>query len=216
MKKKICIGFVDISGLLGIIFQFIKIPVFFKFIVAGIFVGATLYYFYIFISENKTYNREKRIKKVRSFIMNSKNKIVFFGGNLSWANDYVSCIREKIHEGCSVEIYYDNNTNMSNEAKNKLENSIRLLEDNGCKVYKLDQCYSLRCIISDALNDSNNANGIVIEKTKNNIDFTKNRYRISYFNSNDNNMLSTLFFDITKMAEKNSEKILERSTTIGN
>lgn len=202
MEKKICIGFVDISGLLGIIFQFVNIPEFFKYIVTIIFACAMLYYLYIFISENKTYNREKRIKKVISFIMNSKNKIVFFGGNLSWANDYVSCIREKIHEGCSVDIYYDNNANMSNDAKNKLENSIQLLENNGCNVYKLDQCYSLRCIISDALNESNNATGIVIEKTKHNIDCTKNRYRITNFNFKDENMLSTLFFDITKMAEK--------------
>lgn len=215
MKKKICIGFVDISGLLGIIFQFVNIPEFVKYIVTIIFAGAILYYFYIFISENKTYNREKRIKKVISFIMNSKNKIVFFGGNLSWANDYVSCIREKIHEGCSIDIYYDNNTNMATDAKHNLTKNIESLENNGCKVYKLDQCYSLRCIISDALNEANSTNGIAIEKIKHDVNYTKNKYKIKKFNFKDENMLSTLFFDITKMAEKNSEKILEGSVNTG-
>lgn len=211
MKKEICIGIVDISGLLGVIFQFANIPEFLKIIVTIIFTSATIFYAYIFINEIRTYNREKRIKRVLNFIMNSKNKIVFFGGNLSWANDYVDCIKTKIQEGCSVDVYYDNNTNMLNDAKNKLEYNIKLLENSGCKVYKLDQCYSLRCIISDALNESNNANGITIEKTNRSVDCTKNRYKIKRFNFKDENMLSTLFFDITKMAEKNSEKILEGS-----
>lgn len=209
IKKEICIGIVDISGLLGIIFQFVYIPEFFKIIVTIIFVGATLYYSHIFINEIRTYNRAKRIKKVINFIMNSQNKIVFFGGNLSWAKDYVDCINTKIHEGCSVDVFYDNNINMLIEAKNELENNIKLLEDSGCNVYKLDQRYSLRCVISDALNESNNANGIIIEKTNHSVDNAKDRYKIKKFNFKDESMLSTLFFDITKMAEKNSEKILE-------
>lgn len=205
MKEKLCIFFIDISGLLGIIFQFTNIPPFFKFIVTIIFICALLYYLYIFISKCRTYSREKRIKKVSEFIMNSKNKIVFFGGNLSWTNDYIRCIREKILEGNSVDIYYDNNSNMSTDAIEDLNNCIELLRKNGCNVYKLDDCYSLRCIISDAFNESNDTTAIIIKKAKRSIDITKNRYKISYFNFNDNNLLATLLFDIVKIVQKISD-----------
>ena len=207
MVKRISMIFVDVSGLLGIVLQFTDISELVKIIIAVAFSIALLCYICNIISENVSYNREHRIKKVRKFIMNSKNEIVFFGGNLSWVDDYSDCIKDKISDNCSVKIYFDDNPNLSVEAKEKLKNNVSELIKCGCTTYKLNACYSLRCIISDVKNNSYSSHGIIIDKTHNDQDKARNKYKIRQFSFNSGKTIYSLFCDIVKMAEKNSTEI---------
>lgn len=209
MLKKISLIFIDISGLLGIVFQFTQISEVFKIIITVVFSVALCCYIYNLVNENKTYNREKRIKEARKFIMNSTNQIVFFGGNLSWVEDYSDCIKTKIADNCSVKVYFDDNPNLSSEAKENLKKNISQLIKCGCTVYKLNECYSLRCIISDVKNNSYSSQGIIIDKTHNDQDKTRNKYKIKQFNFNNEKTVSALFYDIVKMSENNSIEITD-------
>lgn len=207
MLKKISLIFIDISGLLGIVLQFTAVPEVLKIIIAVIFMIALCCYIWNIINENISYNRKKRIDKVRKFIMNSKNQIVFFGGNLSWVEDYSDCIKTKIADNCSVKVYFDDNPNLSKKAKEKLEKNISELIKCGCTTYKLNSCYSLRCIISDVKNNSYSSRGIIIDKTYNDQDKMRNKYKIKKFSFNNEKTISSLFCDIVKMAENNSKEI---------
>lgn len=207
MFKKISLFFIDISGLLGIIFQFTQVPNVFKIIISAIFFIALCCYIYNIIRENISYTRDRRIKKVRKFIMNSTNQIVFFGGNLSWVDDYADCIKTKIATNSSVKVYFDDNPDLSPKAKENLKKNISELIKCGCTTYKLNNCYSLRCIISDVKNNSYSSRGIIIDKTHNDQDKTRNKYKIKQFSFNDEKTISSLFCDIVKMAENNSKEI---------
>lgn len=207
MFKKISLFFVDISGLLGIIFQFMQVSDVFKIIISVIFSIALCCYIYNIIRENISYTRDRRIKKVRKFIMNSANQIVFFGGNLSWVDDYADCIETKIATNSSVKVYFDDNPNLSDEAKEKLKNNVSKLINCGCATYKLNDCYSLRCIISDVKNNSYSSQGIIIDKTHNDQNKERNKYKIKQFSFNNEKTISSLFCDIVKMAENNSREI---------
>lgn len=201
-KKQINNMIIDLSGLLGIIFQFISVPDIIKIIVALIFGLAILYYFYSVYEENKKYTRETRIREVTRFISNAKNHIVFFAGNLSWTTDYRNIIQQKINEGCSVDVFYDKNNNYGEDAKRQIENRISELKAIKCNVYELDDCYSLRCIISDANNISEEFRGIIIEKIHNDTEPTKNKYKIINFDFRNNHTLALLFYNLIKIISK--------------
>lgn len=212
-KNTISIIAVDLSGLFGIVFQFLSIPNYLKIIVSTIFGFAIIYYLYNLYESGKRYKREKRIDKVISFISNSKNKIVFFGGNLSWTSDYCNAIQLKILDGCSVDVYYDHNVNRKNEALTQLKNRVQKLKSIGCNVYELNDCYSLRCIISDANNKSKELKGIIINKDyEDSNNPVKNKYRITEFDFKNDHTLSMLFYDLNKIIESNYNIIVEEDT----
>lgn len=212
-KNTISIIAIDLSGLLGIIFQFFSIPNYLKIIVSAIFGSAIIYYLYNLYESQKRYRREKRIDKVISFISNSKNKIVFFGGNLSWTSDYCNAIQLKINDGCSVDVYYDHNDNRNNDALTQLNNRVQQLKSIGCNVYELDDCYSLRCIISDVNNKSKELKGIIINKDyEDSNNPIKNKYRITEFDFKNDHTLSMLFFDLNRIIESNYNINTEEET----
>ncbi len=199
-KNTISIIAIDLSGLLGIIFQFFSIPNYLKIIVSVIFGIAIVYYLCNLYKTQRHYTRSKRIKKVINFISNSKNKIVFFAGNLSWTTDYCNTILSKIADGCSVDVYYDHNENRNADSIKQLKSRVQQLERIGCNVYELDDCYSLRCIISDANNISEDLKGIIIKKTHEDTNNpSNNKYRITEFNFTNDHTTSMLFYDLNRI-----------------
>lgn len=205
MKKNVMEIIVSISGMLGLILQFVdQIDNTYKIIVFIIFTVAFVITFLLSIIENKSISKYGRIKKLNKFILNANNEIIFFGGNLSWTDDYKDYIKTKINLNCIVKVYYDKRNSQENkQALSNLEARIKTLREIGCKVNELNDNFNLRCTISDPDNKANSYKVLMIRKNKEDINPNKNRYAVTYVDYKTNKELSIMIQKVIKMAITN-------------
>lgn len=205
MKKNVMEIIVSISGMLGLILQFVDgIDNTYKIIIFIVFTIAFIITFILSIIENKSISKYNRIKKSNKFILNAYNEIILFGGNLSWTDDYRDCIKKKIDLNCIVKVYYDKRSHQeSKQALSNLESRIKTLRDIGCEVNELNDNFNLRCTISDPDNKADSFKVLMIRKNKEDINPNNNRYAVTYADNKTNKELSILTQKIVKMAITN-------------
>lgn len=165
--------------------------------------------------------RPKMIKKGKKLICNAIEKVVLFGGDLSWKSDYMDCIAEIIKNSKIVEVYVprDKIESSSKKAKSELVKRMNELKKNGAKVYLIKKDYGLRLIMTDphTYNNLENMEIMLIKRLfrdpENN---NRNKYRIKelkYINNTDKdecnilvNIYSLILENIKEFSEKDYEK----------
>ena len=158
-------GLISLIGLFITIVSFIiqaipQLPEKFKYAVligtiASILIILLAYNIYKFINRNVC-NRKKLILRGKKIISNAKQSIIFFGGDLSWIDDYYNVIDTAINGSKLVEVYFPKIKYEQAPPDNKLKLKERLtkLKNIGVKIYCLDDDVNLRCIMVDSIDTS--------------------------------------------------------------
>lgn len=129
---------------------------------------------------------KKRRKQLMNFgnkiILSTKEKVVLFGGDLSWTNDYLKSIQTICAENKKVEIIFPD-SKYENCDKDELLNRIILLQEAGAVVYSYNNDFGLRCILldPDSFNTNDNMEIMITERTYRHPSNTlKNKYILKY------------------------------------
>jgi hypothetical protein len=94
----------------------------------------------------------------RTLIKNAKREVIMFGGDMSWANDYVEAIRDVVRNGKHVTIVHPRS-----DSKKTLSNAT-LLEEAGAKMLATEEDTGLRAMLIDH-EDSRDALLFVADRT---------------------------------------------------
>ncbi len=144
---------VNLCTLLAFILQYIPIPEKYQFL-SHIFVYIVIVLLLISIAisilSRNIYTR-KRLTRVTKKLMSNAESIVMFGGDLTWATDYASTIRNLISNNKSVIIIFPKSKiNFNNEqAKIEFKNNINELKNAGARIYYTIEDTGLRCTFID-------------------------------------------------------------------
>ncbi len=164
---------VNISTIVALILQCVTVPdPWNKFIPWIAYIVIFLSFIGIFLNiKNKKstkWSRNKLIKKTKKLMTNSTGTTVMFGGDLSWATDYIDVIKNLSINNQTVEIFFplEKMENATKEAKDTFENRIKSLETAGAKVYALKKDYSLRCTFIGLHPEHENDDFIVISSKR--------------------------------------------------
>lgn len=128
-------------------------------------------------------SRNKIIKTGNSIILNTKDKLVLFGGDLSWANDYINSIKILKRENKIIEIYFPQSKYENCTDNEDFFNRIIDLKEAGARVYSLKNDYGLRCIISDpdSYNSNDNMEIMITDRIyRNKSNTMKNKYSLKH------------------------------------
>ena len=139
-------------ALLGLILQLIpEIPQKSKSVILYVFIVLFIVIILITIITRDVVKRERMLKIGRNYIRNTIEKIVLFGGDISWADDYIKDLTDLIAEGKTVEVYYPINkyTSLKGDAKSLFSKRAGMLQKAGIKVLCFEKDYGLRCMLID-------------------------------------------------------------------
>ena len=114
--------------------------------------GCIILLLYTTWKTNSTVRRKQMIKKGKEILRNTNNKVILFGGDLSWVDDYYQEICILMEQGKHVAVYfpeskYEKATNPN--AKQNIIDRTRKLKGIGVGIYMLKNDYGMRCFISD-------------------------------------------------------------------
>ena len=117
-------------------------------IVAIILLIATLIMSYF---SRRIVNRKRLIATGRRYIQNTTEKVVLFGGDLSWTEDYIDVLKKIKDNGKLVEVYFPKTKygTLNENAKKSLHERLKLLEGIQVPVRCSQYDSGLRCIIVD-------------------------------------------------------------------
>ena len=136
-----------------------------------------------------------------TLLSNVKSKVVLFGGDLSWANDYIEGISLLAKENKEIEIYFPITkfASMSKERRKEFDDRITSLRQVGAKVFSIPKDYGLRCIMVDPdFSDSNKHMQVMITE----------RLESDLKNKNRNKYITQSFaYDIEKRGHDNDRNI---------
>lgn len=119
-------------------------------------VASLLFMFGVSFFKGDTVKRKRLIKTGNEIILNTREKLVLFGGDLSWTSDYIESIRTIKGENKEIEIYFPHSKYANSEYNEAFFDRIIELREAGAKVFSVEHDYGLRCIIVDP--DSFNTN----------------------------------------------------------
>lgn len=139
--------------------------------------------------KNDVVNRKKLIKKGNKIILNTKEKLVLFGGDLSWVDDYIDSIKKMNSESKDIEVYFPESKYKNSKDNEEFLNRIIELRKAGAKVYSLNNDYGLRCIIidPDTYNSNDNMEIMITDRILRHAkDNNKNKYNFRYLKYSDN------------------------------
>ncbi len=160
-------------------------------------------------------------------LRNANSKVVMFGGDLSWTDDYLPELRILLSENKTVEIYFPSSKYYhppNYPADKRLAERIKLLTNIGAKIYLMDEDYHIRCIISDpdGIAEHDKTKILLscrIKKNQNNMN--KNRYTkelITYRQDQETCKMSIITYNLIKnhanllQGKKNSVIFIVRQT----
>ena len=101
--------------------------------------------------DRKIVNRRRLIATGRRYIQNTVEKVVLFGGDLSWVDDYFDVLKQIKDDGKNVEVYFSKEKydNLSENAKCKLHKRLDRLKEIQIPIKCFQDDAGLRCIIVD-------------------------------------------------------------------
>lgn len=178
MKEKGLTIYVSIISIVGFILQLTRISNNLKTIILVVSLLSLFILLIFSLLNTDTINRKKLVKRANKIILNTKEKLVLFGGDMSWVDDYIESINKINKEHKVIEVFFPE-TKYINCDNDTLMGRIIKLRKAGANVYSYKTDYGLRCIMLDP--DSYNSNDymeimITDRIFRNSIDPFKNKY----------------------------------------
>ena len=187
-KKKYFDSLVSVCSIVALILQCIELPEPFAnythYIAWAVIVLSVVSLgFDVYTRRREILKGQELNKMTRKLLLNTSHKVVFMGGDLSWAAAYLDTIRRLTQEGKSVEIFFalDRVIEGGDEAVTRFEMTRRDLKNAGAVLYSCIVDHHLRCVLVDVeANDWNSSTCICLSErivTTENQDHSANRYR---------------------------------------
>lgn len=142
-------------SIVGFILQLFNVNIYIKNIILFISIISLVILVLITLYTSGQKKRKQLMNFGNKIILSTKEKVVLFGGDLSWTNDYLQSIQIVCAENKKVEIFFPN-SKYENCDKDELLNRIISLQKAGAVVYSYNNDFGLRCILLDP--DSFNTN----------------------------------------------------------
>ena len=154
------------------------------------------------ISKRKSVlTRDQLVEITKNRMINSTGRIVMFGGDLSWTDDYTDTITKLTSNSQIVEIIYplEKINNAKQSVKTRFEKNVQSLKQAGANIYCTEKDYHLRCTLIDVEIEQENENLTIISSKrvyKNISKPNKNKYQTNILNypNNDERSLCTSFY----------------------
>ena len=194
---------VNLSTLIALILQCLDIqkPLIKYIAYAVIFFSVLSILISIYTKKRNIYKRDALIKLTKQRMINSRGKVVMFGGDLSWAADYVDVIRTLTNNSQAVEIIFpfDKIVNAKDSVIKQFEKRIELLKSAGATIYSTLEDYHLRCTLIDVEPGKENEDLCVISSKRISTDASnpnKNKYQtnILYYTNNEDRSMCNSFY----------------------
>ncbi len=177
---------VNISTIIALIIQCFSIPKCWQVCIA--FVVILLCIMSIIISivvkENMIYTRTQLIQATKNCMINSTGKIVMFGGDLSWSDDYIDVITNLTNNNQVVEIIFpiDKIVNSKGSVITNFEKRVCALKKAGAMIYSSENDYHLRCTLIDVEPGRENEDLCIISSKRiyrDALDHNQNKYQVN-------------------------------------
>jgi len=138
---------VNYSTIIGLIIQCISIPKILQIVIALIVVA-------LLIANSirlSTVSNKKLVKKTTKLLMNSRGKVVFLGGDLSWTIEYKDIIRQITEGNQQVEIFFPREkiTNAKKSVICRFNKNVEILKSVGATIYEVEKDIKIRCVLID-------------------------------------------------------------------
>jgi len=103
------------------------------------------------VSKKSVYLRSELVQLTKDRMINSTGKIVLFGGDLSWTDDYVDTITAITDNNQVVEIFFPLETiaNAKRSVISRFEKRVCKLKKAGATIFSTIEDYHLRCTLID-------------------------------------------------------------------
>ena len=180
---------VDISTITALVLQCINLPesmVHYEPILAYIVIFLFVISMGITIHNRRRtiVSRSKLMNITNSKMMNSIGKVVLFGGDLSWVDDYAKTIKNLTDSAKIVEVFFpkEKTINAKPDVLEQFNTRVERLKLAGAKVYCTDTDYHLRGTL---INVEHREMHIILSKRVNNSfsNPNKNRYHLTLLHS---------------------------------
>lgn len=197
LKRNYFMIIASIISILGVILQLIPyIPKLFKIISLGVIIILLFLSLFFTVYDRHIVKRKKVIKLGLNIIHNAMDKVVLFGGDLSWTDDYLDDLHAIILNNKTVEVLFPESkyNAAANGARILFDNRIANLKAIGATVYKFSQDVGLRCIMADPDTFSSPQDFKVFSSKsvkKHSINSNKNKYLVECYNFNEEEHKST-------------------------
>ncbi len=95
--------------------------------------------------------RTELIELTQNRMINSTGKVIMFGGDLSWADDYIDVITKLTNNNQVVEIIFplEKIANSKQSAMEEFNKQVQALQQAGAHIYYSNEDYHLRCTLID-------------------------------------------------------------------
>ncbi len=197
---------VDISSIVALGIQYItfpeKISKYIPWFVTIIIIMSIISFIIDLISQrkNNVVNRKALVKHTKKIMNDSTGKVVMFGGDLSWTDDYLSIITELTNNNQKVEIIYPRSKTDKAKASvaARFRKNVDALKNAGATVLSCEEDYHLRCTLIDvdSTNDNSDFKIITSKRLSKKKNPNKNTYKSFMFDSTNTNdkMLCDSFY----------------------
>lgn len=183
MKERIFSIYASSISIIAFITQLTNLNTIAKMILLVISVISLICLVVISFLKNDVVSRRKLIEEGNKIILNTKDKLVLFGGDLSWVDDYIASIKLMNKENKNIEVYFPESKYENCENNEEFLNRIIELSKAGAKVYSLNNDFGLRCIIIDPDTYSSNDNMeiMITDRISRHVkDHNKNKYNFKH------------------------------------
>jgi len=184
MKERLFTIYTSGISILGFMLQLMSISDSVKtfFLVVSIILLVIL--LFVSFSHREIVKRKQLIDYGNRMILNTKEKLVLFGGDMSWTEDYIESIEKIYQENKKVEIFFPKEKYDNCDNNEEFFNRITELQKVGARVFSLEVDYGLRGILLDPDSYmSNDYMEIVITDRvrRHRINAQKNKYLLKHF-----------------------------------
>lgn len=168
---------------------------------------------HIVTRRKSTYKRDALVEMTKNRMINSIGKVVMFGGDLSWADDYAKTITTITNNSQEVEIFFplEKIGNAKRSVIDRFDKSVVTLKKAGAVIYCSEKDYHLRCTLIDVNPGQENRDLCVIssKRTRRDASNQKNNTYITimldYKNDEDRMMCDSFYRNYCLMKELSSE-----------
>lgn len=146
----------------------------------------------VVFKEKTVFTRDKLVDITKKLMVNSTGKIVMFGGDLSWADDYEEVIKKLTNNNQVVEIIFpmEKIVNSKRSVITRFEKRVATLKNAGAKIYCSEIDYHLRCTLIDVEPGRENEDLCVISSKRVYRDpsgTNQNKYQTNILRNSNNN-----------------------------
>lgn len=211
MKERIYSIYASTISIIGFILQLTNINEYVKTILFIISVISLVILLIITIINNNVVKRKKLIKFGNNILLNAKEKVVLFGGDMSWVNDYIESIKKLNIENKTIEIFFPESKYNNCDSKEEFSDRIEYLKNAGAKVYSINKDFGLRCILldPDTYNSNDNMEIMITDRiSRHKNDNMKNKYayrHLKYKNDTQRNICKSYISNYAYIKENYKE-----------